>query len=48
VPLHSYLYRYSKFAGIMVVRPREVSPNAAAAIIATRSSKTGTSGTLDD
>jgi hypothetical protein len=48
VPLHSYLYRYSKFAGIMVVRPRDVSPNAAAAIIATRSSKTGTSGSLDD
>ena len=23
VPLHSYLYRYRKFAGIMVVRPRE-------------------------
>jgi Protein of unknown function (DUF1460) len=25
VPLHSYLYRYRKFAGIMVVRPREVA-----------------------
>jgi hypothetical protein len=25
VPLHSYLYRYGKFAGIMVVRPREAS-----------------------
>ena len=25
VPLHSYLYRYRKFAGIMVVRPLEVS-----------------------
>jgi Protein of unknown function (DUF1460) len=36
VPLHSYLYRYSKFAGIMVVRPREASPSAAAAVIATR------------
>src|ERR1700730_2232478 len=36
VPLHSYLYRYSKFAGIMVVRPREASPSAAA-VIATRS-----------
>jgi hypothetical protein len=36
VPLHSYLYRYSKFAGIMVVRPREISPSAANAVIATR------------
>jgi hypothetical protein len=25
VPLHSYLYRYRKFAGIMVVRPLEVT-----------------------
>src|SRR3984957_5477215 len=48
VPLHSYLYRYSKFAGIMVVRPREASPSAAAAVVATRLPKTGTSGTLDD
>jgi hypothetical protein len=36
VPLHSYLYRYRKFAGIMVVRPREVSQSAMAAIVATR------------
>src|ERR1700719_3549689 len=36
VPLHSYLYRYSKFAGIMVVRPRDVSQSAAAAIVAER------------
>ena len=36
VPLHSYLYRYHKFAGIMVVRPREVSQSAAAAIVAAR------------
>jgi hypothetical protein len=36
VPLHSYLYRYRKFAGIMVVRPRDVSPSAMAAIVATR------------
>jgi len=36
VPLHSYLYRYRKFAGIMVVRPRDVSPSAMSAIIATR------------
>ena len=28
VPLHSYLYRYSKFAGIMVVRPREAPQSA--------------------
>src|SRR5271165_5076154 len=39
VPLHSYLYRYSKFAGIMVVRPREVSQSAAAAVIATSDQK---------
>jgi hypothetical protein len=36
VPLHSYLYRYSKFAGIMVVRPREVSHSAPAAVVAAR------------
>lgn len=36
VPLQSYLYRYRKFAGIMVVRPREVSPSAAAEVVATR------------
>jgi hypothetical protein len=34
VPLHSYLYRYRKFAGIMVVRPREASQSAAAALVA--------------
>jgi hypothetical protein len=31
VPLHSYVYRYSKFAGIMVVRPREVPASAVVA-----------------
>jgi hypothetical protein len=36
VPLHSYLYRYRKFAGIMVVRPREVRPAAAPEVVATR------------
>lgn len=36
VPLHSYLYRYRKFAGIMVVRPREASPSATATVVATR------------
>lgn len=35
-PLRSYLYRYRKFAGIMVVRPREVPPSARSEIIATR------------
>jgi N-acetylmuramoyl-L-alanine amidase-like protein len=35
VPLHSYLYRYRKFAGIMVVRPREVHASAVAAMVAT-------------
>ena len=33
VPLHSYLYRYSKFAGIMVVRPRGVSHSVMAALV---------------
>jgi hypothetical protein len=33
VPLHSYLYRYSKFAGIMVVRPQEVARSSMAALI---------------
>ena len=33
VPLHNYLYRYSKFAGIMVVRPQEVSRSSMAALI---------------
>jgi hypothetical protein len=32
VPLHSYLYRYRKFAGIMVVRPREASQSAMPAL----------------
>ena len=31
VPLHSYLYRYRKFAGIMVVRPREAVRSATSA-----------------
>ncbi len=34
VPLHSYLYRYRKFAGIMVVRPREVPHSSMAALVA--------------
>jgi Protein of unknown function (DUF1460) len=33
IPLRSYLYRYSKFAGIMVVRPREASQSAMAALV---------------
>jgi hypothetical protein len=33
VPLHSYLYRYRKFAGIMVVRPQEVARSNMAALI---------------
>lgn len=32
IPLHSYLYRYRKFAGIMIVRPREASQSAMAAL----------------
>jgi N-acetylmuramoyl-L-alanine amidase-like protein len=36
VPLHSYLYRYRKFAGIMVVRPLEVSQSTMAAFVAGR------------
>jgi len=47
VPLHSYVYRYRKFAGIMVVRPREASPSAAA-VIATRSAKGGNTGTVEE
>lgn len=39
VPLHSYLYRYRKFAGIMVVRPREVPASAVSAVIATSDEK---------
>jgi hypothetical protein len=33
VALSRYLYRYRKFAGIMVVRPREVSQSAMAALV---------------
>jgi Protein of unknown function (DUF1460) len=33
VPLHSYLYRYRKFAGIMVVRPQEVAGSSTVALI---------------
>jgi hypothetical protein len=33
VPLHSYLYRYRKFAGIMVVRPQEAAHSSMAALI---------------
>jgi hypothetical protein len=36
VPLHNYLYRYSKFAGIMVVRPRELSQAVPAGFVAKR------------
>jgi hypothetical protein len=32
VPLHSYLYRYRKFAGIMVVRPQEVARSSMTAL----------------
>jgi hypothetical protein len=34
VPLHQYLYRYHKFAGIMVVRPLDVSPSEEAHLAA--------------
>ena len=33
VPLHSYLYRYAKFAGIMVVRPQEAAQSNMAALL---------------
>lgn len=33
ISLHSYLYRYRKFAGIMVVRPQEVAHSNMAALI---------------
>ena len=33
IPLHSYLYRYRKFAGIMVVRPQEVAGSSTVALI---------------
>jgi N-acetylmuramoyl-L-alanine amidase-like protein len=33
IPLHSYLYRYRKFAGIMVVRPQEVARSSTVALI---------------
>jgi N-acetylmuramoyl-L-alanine amidase-like protein len=33
VPLHSYIYRYRKFAGIMVVRPQEAARSSMAALI---------------
>lgn len=36
VPLHNYLYRYRKFAGIMVVRPREVSQSILPGLVARR------------
>jgi hypothetical protein len=35
VSLHSYLYRYAKFAGIMVVRPQEAARSNMAALIET-------------
>src|SRR6202048_1133417 len=47
IPLRSYLYRYSKFAGIMVVRPREAA-RSVAAVIATRSAKGGNTGTVEE
>jgi Protein of unknown function (DUF1460) len=34
VPLDRYLYRYRKFAGIMVVRPREVPAHAMSGLVA--------------
>jgi N-acetylmuramoyl-L-alanine amidase-like len=36
VALHSYLYRYRKFAGIMVVRPREISQSVLPGLVARR------------
>jgi Protein of unknown function (DUF1460) len=41
VPLDRYLYRYSKFAGIMVVRPRDVPASAVSGLIATSDQKQG-------
>jgi hypothetical protein len=35
VPIHNYVYRYRKFAGIMVVRPRDVRASAVAGAVAT-------------
>ena len=32
IPLHSYIYRYRRFAGIMVVRPRDVPHSVMAAL----------------
>lgn len=39
VPLDRYLYRYRKFAGIMVVRPRDVPAHAVSGLIATSDQK---------
>lgn len=39
VPLDRYLYRYRKFAGIMVVRPREVPAHAVSELVATSDQK---------
>jgi hypothetical protein len=36
IPLHNYLYRYRKFAGIMVVRPQEVAGSNVVALIEKR------------
>jgi hypothetical protein len=33
IALHSYIYRYRKFAGIMVVRPQEVARSNMAAFV---------------
>src|SRR5260370_2500026 len=33
IPLHSYLHRYRKFAGIMAARPREVPHSAMPALV---------------
>ena len=41
VPLHRYLYRYRKFAGIMVVRPRAIPASAYGAVIATSARQPG-------
>jgi hypothetical protein len=39
VALHQYLFRYQKFAGIMVVRPLDVSPSEEAHLAATDSGR---------
>jgi hypothetical protein len=41
VPLDRYLYRYRKFAGIMVVRPRDFPAHAMTGLVATSDQKRG-------